>query len=73
MLDANHETYCCNCFFSDHPGLPADHVGVHGTAEPVATEELLWSLASGYLSFTQGHSSIVVAFLGNRSLDVENL
>jgi len=58
---------------SDHPGLPADHVGVHGRVEPVPAEEFLWSLASGYLNFTQGHSSIVVAFIGKILLHKKDL
>ncbi|XP_076800179.1 mitofusin-2-like [Clavelina lepadiformis] len=47
-----------------HPGLPEDHVGVHGRAEPVMAEDVLWSLTSGYFKFTQSHSTFFVVFIG---------
>ena len=47
-------------------------MGIHGAVEPVATDELLWSLASGYVNFTEGHSSIVVAFLGEFNLQLSH-
>jgi len=53
---------------SDHPGLPVDHVGVHGPVEPVPAEDFLWSLAAGYIKFTEAHSALLVAGVGETVL-----
>nr|CAB3263789.1 mitofusin-2 [Phallusia mammillata] len=47
-----------------HPGLPVDHVGLHGNVQPYPAEDLLYSLASGYMKFTNSHSAMFVAGLG---------
>jgi len=46
-----------------HPAING-HEGVYSQPKPMVTEDLLCSLASGYMNFTQGHSAVFISALG---------
>lgn len=47
-----------------HPAIPDNHEGIHAVPQPMAPKDLALSLASGYMNFTEAHSTAFVATMG---------